>query len=78
MFYVSYVGKGIRDNKDRPPSVVVSEWQSYLADIFKNFETTFHSLQPFNRRYYAGGNLQSYSRTWYEALGNTERTPPFV
>jgi len=78
MFYVSYVGKGIRDNKDRPPSVVVGEWQSYLADIFENFETTFHSLQPFNRRYYAGDSLQSFSRTWHEALGNTEPARTFV
>lgn len=64
VFYVSYVGKGIRDNQDKPPSVVVSEWRGYLESIFRGFTVTEHPLQPFSPRHYEGGPLQSFSRTW--------------
>jgi exodeoxyribonuclease V gamma subunit len=67
-FYVSYIGKGARDNKDRPPSVVVSEWENYLAEVFTDIETIEHALQPFNRRYYQGDQRQSYSTSWFHAL----------
>ena len=78
IFYVSYIGKGIRDNKDKPRSVVVNEWWRYLTDAFEKVAITAHFLQPFNRRYYLGDNLQSHDRTWYEALTATSRPPGFV
>ena len=65
VFYVSYVGKGIRDNQDKPPSVIVNEWRSYLESIFSDFRVTEHPLQPFSRKHYEGGPLQSFSRTWF-------------
>ena len=78
MFYVSFVGKGVRDNKDRPPSVVVGEWQHYLKAILSEDYSITHALQPFNRRYYQGGDLQSFSTTWHEALSANAGTPSFM
>ena len=78
LFYVSYVGKGARDNKDRPASVVVGEWRHYLNAVFGKDYCINHSLQPFNRRYYQGGSLQSFTGIWHEALSSTESTPPFI
>ncbi len=65
VFYVSYVGRGIRDNQDKPPSVVVGEWQVYLETVFGNFEPVYHPLQPFSPRHYEGGRRQSFSAVWY-------------
>lgn len=67
IFYVSYVGRGVRDNQNKPPSVVVTEWLTYLTSIFESFEVQFYPLQPFSPRHYQGGKLQSYSTTWYAA-----------
>ena len=78
MFYVSFVGKGVRDNKDRPPSVVVGEWQLYLHAIFGEDYSIIHALQPFSRRYYQGGSLQSFSTIWHEALSANEAAPAFM
>ena len=78
IFYVSYIGKGVRDNKDKPRSVVVNEWWRYLSDAFDKVEITSHFLQPFNRRYYLGDNLQSHDQTWYQALTATSSPPGFV
>jgi len=49
VFYLSYVGQSLRDNKPLPPSVLVSEVLGYVAE---NFETPIgefviqHPLQP--------------------------------
>ena len=78
MFYVSFVGKGVRDNKDRPPSVVVGEWQHYLQAVFGEDYSITHALQPFSRRYYQGDGLQSFSTLWHEALSANEDAPAFM
>ena len=69
--YISYVGAGIRDNKLLPPSPLVDELLEYIrqAGHMDSKEAnarfvTFHPLQPFSRRYFAGNkNLFTYSRT---------------
>lgn len=74
VFYLSYVGRGARDNLERPPSVVVTEWLDYLRALFgAEFKPVEHSLQPFNRRYYQGGPLQSWQPLWREALTNPDK-----
>jgi exodeoxyribonuclease V gamma subunit len=70
-FYISYVGADIRDNKLLPPSPLVDELFEYIrqAGHMDSKEAnarfvTFHPLQPFSRRYFAGNeNLFTYSRT---------------
>jgi len=65
VFYLSYVGQSLRDNKPLPPSVLVSELLGYVAE---NFETPIgefaikHPLQAFSPRNFQGnGKLFSYS-----------------
>jgi exodeoxyribonuclease V gamma subunit len=65
VFYLSYVGQSLRDNKPLPPSVLVSEVLGYVAE---NFETPIgefviqHPLQAFSpRNFQANGRLFSYS-----------------
>jgi Exonuclease V gamma subunit len=41
VFYLSYVGQSLRDNKPLPPSVLVSEVLGYVAE---NFETPIGEL----------------------------------
>lgn len=76
VFYLSYVGRGARDNLERPPSVVVAEWLDYLQALFgEEIKPVEHSLQPFNPRYYQGGRFQSWQPLWREALTNPDSAP---
>ena len=52
-FLVSYTGRGLRDDAELPPSVVVDELRDYLALRFPGVEfETRHPLQPFTPRYF--------------------------
>jgi exodeoxyribonuclease V gamma subunit len=76
--YISWVGRNIRDNSERPPSVLISQlrdtlalgWQ--LADneppLLKAL-TVEHPLQPFSPEYVAknrDSRLFTYAREWFE------------
>jgi len=75
-FLVTYVGHGIHDNAEYPPSVVVSELLDTLDESFEVREDTVretvvvdHPLQPFSRRYFAKDGdprLFSYDSSFYE------------
>ena len=57
VFYVSYLGRSIRDNGALPPSVLVSELLDYTGAA-----VTEHPLQPFSAKYFTGTDgLFSYS-----------------
>jgi exodeoxyribonuclease V gamma subunit len=69
--YLSYVGAGIRNNKELPPSPLLDELLDYIGqachmasrDAKARF-VTFHPLQPFSQRYFTGDErLFSYSQT---------------
>ena len=70
---VSWVGRSIRDNTERPPSVLIGQLRDHLdagwrmaegADLLKAL-TIEHPLQPFSRQYFAGhAHLFSYAREW--------------
>ncbi|MCG5500084.1 exodeoxyribonuclease V subunit gamma [Ectothiorhodospira lacustris] len=78
--YISWVGRGIRDNAPLPPSVLVSQLRDHLAagwrpqgggdgeDLLQAL-TTAYPLQPFGRAYFQGDDdrLFTYAREW-EAL----------
>ncbi|BBL75965.1 exodeoxyribonuclease V subunit gamma [Methylomagnum ishizawai] len=89
--YLSYVGRGIRDNGELPPSPLVSELidvakQSAVliladgttADLAKHL-VTVHPLQPFDPAYFKGnGRLPGFSTTWLDAarkIGRGEKNP---
>ena len=79
VFYLSYVGRGIRDDKEKPPSVVVTEWLHYLQALFgaEGIVPVEHALQPYNRCYYQGGRLQSHQSPWYAARAKPGKPPAF-
>ena len=69
-FYLSYIGRSLKDNKPKPASVLVLELQDYLQTIYgKSFEIE-HPLQPFDKKYYDPEQpaYSSYDSNWYRAL----------
>ncbi|RNC72336.1 MAG: exodeoxyribonuclease V subunit gamma [Desulfuromonadales bacterium] len=75
-FHISYVGQGVRDGGELPPSVLVSELLDYVQrcfvpagggtgdDLLRSLLVK-HRLQPFSPDYFRGdgtGPLFSYSR----------------
>ncbi len=78
--YISWVGHSIRDNSERPPSVLVGQlrdhlvsgWRLAAADPCDNAGealldalTLHHPLQPFSARYFhEGSGYFSFAREW--------------
>ena len=65
--YISYVGLSNHDQRDIPPSVVVSELLEHISGRLgismqecSDYLVVEHALQPFSRKYFAG-ELFSYS-----------------
>jgi exodeoxyribonuclease V gamma subunit len=78
--HISWVGHDVRDNHERPPSVLVAQLRDYLASRWRPRDegslldalTVTHPLQPFSRRYYqhdtkAACDLFSYDNEWRAA-----------
>ena len=72
--YISWVGRSIRDNSERPPSVLIGQLRDHLAAGWQMLDgtdllpalTTEHPLQPFSRAYFAADSeLFSYAREWH-------------
>jgi len=87
--YISYVGQSIKDNRESPPSVLVSELFDYVSqrfelpdqkDIIADHLLTRHRLQAFSTAYFQGGKLFSYS--WENFMASQviapERQPPGI
>lgn len=79
--YISWVGRSIRDNSERPPSVLVAQLRDHLKagwrlandDDLLAALTIEHPLQPFSRRYFdAASPLFSYASEW-RALHDSAR-----
>ncbi|WP_077048022.1 exodeoxyribonuclease V subunit gamma [Pseudomonas sp. KK4] len=72
--YISWVGRSIRDNSERPASVLIGQLRDHLAGGWrvdgaeKNLLealTQEHPLQPFSARYFhEGDKLFSYANEW--------------
>jgi len=88
--YISWVGRNIRDNSERPPSVLVSQLRDTLAQGWRlpgnapallNAITVEHPLQPFSPQYLSKNRdprLFTYAREWFEEsalAGLTGLTP---
>lgn len=87
LLYISYVGRGVRDNAPIPPAVLVSELQDYIRQGFSGPDggdplariRTEHPLQPFSPRYFDGrSGLYSYAAPLCEALEERGTHPPRV
>ncbi|QBX39710.1 exodeoxyribonuclease V subunit gamma [Pseudomonas fluorescens] len=72
--YISWVGRSIRDNSERPASVLIGQLRDHLASGWRSLDehqdlltsmTEEHPLQPFSSRYFhEGDQLFSYAREW--------------
>jgi exodeoxyribonuclease V gamma subunit len=77
--YLSFIGRGQRDNKPKPPSELLSELHDYLQRLYGTFAITEHPLQPYDVRYFAvDSKLKSYATQWRGALQAAEPVPPFA
>lgn len=92
--YVSWVGRSIRDNSERPASVLIGQLRDHLASGWRlhasdedllEAMTQEHPLQPFSARYFhEGDNLFSYANEWQalhqaiEAMADDSILPPLV
>lgn len=79
LLYISYVGRSVRDNSERPPSVLVSELLDYLAPGHDAATIqrllTHHPLQPFDPAYFRGdSHLFSYSAALCRAAAANDGT----
>lgn len=72
--YISYIGRDLKDNGERQPSVLVRELLDFLDSRYASGEkdtpiseriTRMHPLQVFSPRNYESGNA-SYDRYWCE------------
>jgi exodeoxyribonuclease V gamma subunit len=81
--YISWIGRSIRDNSERPPSVLIGQLRDHLGRAWRLPDggdllqalTTVHPLQPFSRRYFsAAGALFSYAHEW-ALLHRTVKSP---
>lgn len=73
---ISWVGRSIRDNSARPPSVLVGQLRDHIAAGWSCEDgqgpliealTTEHPLQPFSRQYFVPGRsprLFTYAAEW--------------
>jgi len=76
--YISWVGRNIRDNSERPPSVLISQLRDTLEQGWRLADnvptllseiTVAHPLQPFSRQYVVKNRdrrLFTYAREWFE------------
>ena len=72
--YISWVGRSIRDNSERPASVLIGQLRDHLASGWRLQDedkdlleamTQEHPLQPFSARYFHEGDaLFSYANEW--------------
>ncbi|WP_347906129.1 exodeoxyribonuclease V subunit gamma [Pseudomonas purpurea] len=72
--YISWVGRSIRDNSERPASVLIGQLRDHLEAGWRlaaknegllEALTQEHPLQPFSARYFHEGDpLFSYAREW--------------
>lgn len=86
--YISWVGRNIRDNAERPPSVLVGQLRDHIASGWHAANnapllsqlTHTHALQAFSPRYFEHhADWFSYAKEWsglYEGEKKQESTQP--
>lgn len=67
--YISWTGRSIHDNSERPPSVLLGQLRDYLADTrgaqYLASITHEYPLQPFSVRYFSpDSTLFTYAHEW--------------
>ena len=73
--YISWIGRSVRDNSERPPSVLVAQLRDHLSAGWRLADeqpllealTTVHPLQPFSQHYFnrkPDNPLFTYASEW--------------
>lgn len=74
--YISWVGRSVRDNTERTPSVLIAQLRDHISSGWRLADeqplldalTTVHPLQPFSQHYFADNNghsaLFTYAHEW--------------
>ena len=67
--YISWVGRNVRDNSPRPPSVLVAQLRDYLTagwgEAVVQQRTLAYPLQPFSSHYFEeGSRWQTWASEW--------------
>jgi exodeoxyribonuclease V gamma subunit len=84
---VTYTGKGVRDNRARPPSTVVSELLDYVGQRFgvtKEELVIEHRLQGFSEAYFDGIDrrlwsfAEPYAKAAFAAIKGRTQAAPFL
>lgn len=88
VFYLSYVGRGVRDDASIPPSVLVSEVVDYCNRSFISDDDTAvgdslvtqHRVQAFSPRYFDGSDpkLFSYADIIAQPVDKADSPPDFL
>lgn len=78
---ISWAGRSIRDNSERPPSVLVAQLRDYVKDTVDNGQLLLDSityeypLQPFSAAYFSAGSaLATYAAEWAPENGRKPHT----
>jgi exodeoxyribonuclease V gamma subunit len=87
--YISWVGRSIRDNSERPPSVLISQLRDVLAQGWTLADnptlleriTVAHPLQPFSEAYVRKNrdpNLFTYAQEWFTPAATQPFSSPIT
>lgn len=79
--YISWVGRSIRDNSERPPSVLIAQLRDFIEQSWRLADeknllselTVEHPLQPFSLAYLQkqrDPRLFSYASEWFETANS--------
>ena len=79
--HLSFTGHGSRDNKGRPPSVLLAEILDPLPAAVRAAVTVSHPMRPFSPRAFAETRCPNYSISLHKGagalLGEPAAPPPF-
>ena len=87
VFYLSFVGKDVRDNTDKAPATVVNELLSYVNAAYHQsskdsdaVSVLQHPLQPFSKRYFdkSDHNLHNFKPLWFAAASTQREETSFI
>ncbi|RUO72085.1 exodeoxyribonuclease V subunit gamma [Pseudidiomarina sediminum] len=77
-FYLSWCGRSIKDNTEKPPSVLVGQLLEHLQQLGQKAAIEQHFLQPFHPRYFSDAadaqHYFSYAHEW-QAIHTTTLAP---
>jgi exodeoxyribonuclease V gamma subunit len=62
--HLSFVGRGSRDNKERPPSVMVADLLDLVGPEQAGAVKVAHPMQPFSPRIFRDPDWPAYSKAW--------------